>query len=101
MSSDSDPLPTTEKLAAALEEAGCPAAMIADARRGFYDDYKSELISPISQLVHDLRVLGKIQLAKRAMNGDFDGTQAEANAWAASQEGRQTFKAFGVRFPPG
>lgn len=93
-------MPTTEKLARALEVAGCPAAMIADARRGFYDDYKSELIAPISQLVHDLRVLGKIHLAKQAMNGEFDGTRAEADAWAKSQEGRETFQQFGVRFPP-
>lgn len=100
MSSDSEAVPTTEKLAAALEAAACPADMIALARRGFYDDYKSELISPISRLVHDLRVLGKIELAKRAMNGDFDGTRAEADAWAASQEGRETFHQFGVRFPP-
>jgi hypothetical protein len=72
---------TTEKLAQALREARAPAEMIQKAEAGQYDDYKSDSGTPISDLVRDCERAGLMDLAKRAMNGEFDGTDEEAEEW--------------------
>lgn len=82
---------TCDRLAAALAEAGAPAAMIAKAAAGYYDDYKSPLAFPIMQLRADALALGLGDIAERAADGDFDGTKAEADAWAASPDGQAAF----------
>ncbi|MBD1995323.1 hypothetical protein H6G00_01590 [Leptolyngbya sp. FACHB-541] len=79
--------PTTERLARAMEQADCPTDMIARARAGYYDDYKSELAMPCQQLVADLRAIDKDALVQRAIDGEFDGTPAESEAWF-QQEGQ-------------
>lgn len=84
--------PTTERLAQALEQAGCPPDMIDNARNGHYDDFKSDLAQPIHQLVADLNVLGQADLATRAINGEFDSTPEESQAWYDA-EGRQLLQA--------
>jgi len=83
---------TRAKLALALEVAGAPAAMIAQAVDGYYDDYLSPLAAPISQLVHDARAAGLPGIAARAQNGEFDGQRWEAVAWAKSPEGQAVFR---------
>ena len=89
------PLPTTEKLARALEAEKDPRLeqMIERARAGYYDDYKSELTFPIRTLVEDLGDLGKWDLVRRAMAGEFDATREESDEWARSPEGQETFRA--------
>lgn len=77
--------PTTEKLAKAMKASNCPPEMIARARAGYYDDYKSELTLPCVQLVTDLRAIGQLELAQRAINGEFDGTPEESAAWFAAE----------------
>ena len=77
-------IPTCEKLAQALHAEGL-FAMESKAREGYYDDYRSPLVTPIVQLVTDLRAAGKHELAKRAMNGEFDGTREEADEWFARE----------------
>lgn len=94
---DSEALPTTERLARALEAADCSPWMIERARRGVYDDFKSELAMPINELVKDLRAEGKTELALRAMRGDFDSTHEEAQAWMKTPEAQDAFKDFGRR----
>jgi hypothetical protein len=84
--------PTTERLAEAMEAAGCDAWLLANARAGHYDDYKSDLACPIYRLVADLKKEGHEELAQRAMNGEFDGTREEADEWARSPEGQQVFR---------
>jgi hypothetical protein len=84
---------TADRLAAALVEAGAPRAMVDKARRGYYDDYRSELAMPISQLVTDARRKGLDDIARRAAEGEFDGTAEESDAWARSDEGQATFRA--------
>jgi hypothetical protein len=76
-------LPTTERLARALEAANDPALapMIERARAGHYDDFKSQLDAPITALVRDLRAAGHLELAQRARDGEFDSTPAEGAAW--------------------
>lgn len=83
MQQQEKPLPTTERLARALEEVNNPklASMIVRARSGYYDDYKSPLAAPIITLVADLRGLGLNDLAQRAINGEWDGTPEESQAW--------------------
>lgn len=83
-----------ERLAAALAETGDPklTKMIERARAGYYHDFESPLATPIMELVKDLRRAGRHDLAKRAAEGEFDATKEEADAWAASPEGQETFR---------
>lgn len=61
-----------EKLVAALHEAKAPTVMLACAARGGYDDFESDSATPISDLVRDARAFGLRDIARRAMNGEFD-----------------------------
>ena len=85
-------LPTTERLAQALEAKNDPnlAEMIVRARAGYYDDFKSPLTTPILTLVNDLIALGHRDLAARAKDGEFDATTEEGVAWWET-EGRELF----------
>jgi hypothetical protein len=65
--------------------------MAAKAREGYYHDFLSPLITPMLQLAHDLAIASTpaaAALRKRVINGDFDTTSDEAEAWADSEEGR-------------
>lgn len=62
------------------------------AKSGYYSDYESPLTFPIAELVKDLRAAGYPDLARRAADGEFDGTEEEADAWAASPEGQEVFR---------
>lgn len=92
-------VPTTERLALALEAAGAPPYMVKRARSGYYDDYRSPLAGPIMQLVADAKAAGLVDIATRAAHGEFDGTREEADAWAHSAEGQATFSQFFGRGP--
>lgn len=71
---------TKEKLAQVLHAEGL-FEMEKAARAGRYDDFESESATPIVDLVRDLRAAGKNDLAVRAMNGEWDGTKEEGDAW--------------------
>jgi hypothetical protein len=62
-----------EKLVAALRAAGAPQYMINKAAEGYYGDFTSPLASPITQLVEDAFALELNDIARRAMDGEFDG----------------------------
>jgi hypothetical protein len=62
----------SERLAEALHAEGL-LDMEEKARAGYYGDFTSPLATPIVQLVMDLNAKGAIVLAKRAINGAFDG----------------------------
>ncbi|MBE9157873.1 hypothetical protein IQ265_13715 [Nodosilinea sp. LEGE 06152] len=79
--------PATERLARAMEEAGCPAEAIALASAGHYDDFKSPLALPTEQLLIDLENNGFPELAKRVAAGEFDATAEEGREWFEA-EGR-------------
>jgi hypothetical protein len=95
--------PTTERLANALAHIdGLPAHIIVWARKGRYDDYKSESPFPLNDLVRDLTRTGipeAIQFCDRVKAGEFDGTKAEAAAWLASDEGQQAYRKLSGKFP--
>jgi hypothetical protein len=63
----------SEKLAAALREAGAPADMIKKAEDGYYGDFTSPLGFPIKALVNDAMTHGLTGIADRARAGEFDG----------------------------
>ena len=71
---------TKERLAQVLHSAGL-LDMEKAARAGRYDDFESESATPMIDLVNDLRAFGNHALATRAMNGEFDATKDEAEAW--------------------
>jgi hypothetical protein len=85
---ESERQPTTERLAKALEEAGAPADMVEKARAGLYDDYKSDLGTPLIALVNDAARAGLQDIYRRAREGEFDAEPWEAKAWGQSPEGR-------------
>lgn len=85
---------STEKLVAALEELKDPklADIIQRAKEGYYNEYLSPLEFPLIQLVKDLDGQGLKDFARRVIYGEFDATEEEADAWAASSEGQEVFK---------
>lgn len=62
------------------------------ARQDYYHDFMSPSAMPATELVSHLRLAGLNELAERAMGGEFDATKEEADAWAATDEGRATFQ---------
>lgn len=94
--------PTSDLLADALDAEGAPREMVDAARSGHYDDFRSELAFPLTQLVHDATRFGMDGIVKRALDGEFDAQDWEAEAWRASPEGRATFhELFGRQAAPG
>ena len=87
---------TAMKLSRALTKAGL-LDMAARAATGWYHDYLSPLDLPEMQLLQDLNdaiTLGNvaaIALRARHMNGDFDASFAESEAWARSEDGQAAF----------
>lgn len=82
---------TKDKLAAALRKAGLED-MAKKAETGYYDDFLSPLGAPALQLAGDLARAGTpaaLALRKRHINGEFDSTKEESDAWAASPEGQE------------
>lgn len=65
-------IPAAERLAQALHSEGL-FEMEKNARAGYYGDFTSPLATPIMQLVSDLNARDKPELARRAMEGEFDG----------------------------
>jgi len=90
-------IPTSERLAQALEAELRTThdtrleLLIGRARDGFYDDFKSDLPNPQQALVYDLRTLGHFKFAQRVIDGEFDATMEEAEAWANSPEGQAAY----------
>ncbi len=87
--------PTSELLARDLAQAQAPASMIAHARAGGYDDYRSESATPIVDLVRDARTHGLSAIAEAAIEGKYDAQRWESDEWAKSEEGQAAFREFG------
>ncbi len=83
---------TTQKLVAALRAAGATEVMIRKAEAAQYDDYLADSAFPISDLVNDCRKQGLLAIANRAIDGEFDATKEESDAWAASEDGQAAFR---------
>lgn len=96
---------TTVTLAKALREIpGVPPDIIRRVIDGYYHDFLSPLDMPEVQLVADLRALAQHpatprdsrallrQMAQRVIDGEFDASREESEAWAQSPEGKETFQ---------
>lgn len=84
---------TTEKLAVELEKAGL-LSMAKKAREGYYHDFLSPLPAPCLQLEDDLRKIGTpeaLAIRSKHLNGEFDATKEESDAWAKSPDGQAAF----------
>lgn len=80
---------TKERLAEVLERAGL-VTLAERARAGRFDDYESNSVTPIRDLVAALQNAGREDLARRAMNGEWDASKEEAESWY-QREGRRLF----------
>lgn len=68
-------------------------AIIERAKKDFYNDYFGVPDAPQSRLIFDLRrAKASEEIIENVTNGKYDGTSAEANEWAKSPEGVETFK---------
>ena len=75
------------------------------AATGYYHDYLSKLDFPEIQLAEDLAQAIEAateedkpaiqSLMRRHLNGEFDATKEESDAWAASPEGQETLGMLG------
>lgn len=77
-------------LADELAKAGL-TEMAALAREGYYHDFLSPLPDPAVQLAKDLLAAdtpAARALHERHMDGEFDATEEESDAWADSPEGQ-------------
>ncbi|WP_063685498.1 hypothetical protein [Bradyrhizobium stylosanthis] len=96
---------TKDKLAAVLRGVGLHE-MADRAATGYYHDFLSPLDLPEMQLEKDLRVAAQVAqsfndqkraqaieaVRKRHINGDFDASPEESDAWAQSEEGQDAFR---------
>jgi hypothetical protein len=85
---------TKDKLAAAMIDAGIPAAMVERARDGYYHDFLSPLDFPELVLADDLNKIGTpkaLSLRQRVIDGEFDASFQESEDWARSPEGKDAF----------
>lgn len=82
---------TKERLAQALKAENAPEWMVRNAERGHYDDFESELDTPIVQLVRDCQICALKEFEKRVKDGEFDASKEESDAWF-EREGKHLFK---------
>ena len=92
---------TKDKLAAALCYVGLDD-MAAKAATGYYHDFLSPLDLPEIVLVNQLNVEALkrpeqergpiIDLRDRVIDGEFDASAEESEAWAESAEGQETLR---------
>lgn len=91
---ETKPKPTKLRLRDDLIARNAPPAMVQKAASGWYDDYESPVGDSIVQLVDDAHAAGLEDIARAAVEGEYDGTKEESEAWAASAEGRAVMEAF-------
>jgi hypothetical protein len=84
--------PTAENLAKELEKANAPQWLIDEARANSFHDYLSDRTFPEVDLVINLRNLNMNDFAQRVIDGEFDASKEESDAWAASPEGQEIFQ---------
>jgi hypothetical protein len=85
---------STEKLAVELDKAKLPS-MAKKAREGYYHDFLSPLATPALQLEADLRQIATKEaeaIRQRHLNGEFDATSDESEAWGESPDGKAAFE---------
>lgn len=82
---------TKERLEKALMDIGAPLIMVTKARAGAYDDYESASATPQLDLIQDCTTFNLQNMKIRVMNGEFDGSREESEAWY-EREGKDLFR---------
>jgi len=77
---------STRELIKVLQDADAPREFIDRARRGDFHDFKSQSATPINDLIAVCHKYGLNEIAQKAMEGEFDATQEEADEWTKSDE---------------
>ena len=103
---------TKVKLAYDLKAHGAPGWMVRAAIDGHYDDFESDIATPLMQLVADCERLVRESpgqwenlrtIAAKAKEGEYDGTAQEADAWLQGEQGQASLEELGeakkVLFP--
>lgn len=94
---------TKERLASELRAVAAKAtpdnaaryeALARRAETGEFDDYGTVHVCGPTALYHELLVAGFTKFAKRVLDGEFDASIEESDAWANSAEGREAMKDF-------
>ncbi len=86
---------TKVRLTKDLKDQNAPEWMIKAAIDGHYDDYESDIATPILQLMVDCERVGLKDIANKARNGDYDCTKEEADRWMNGKEGQSTLSELG------
>ncbi len=79
-------LPTSERLANALDQAGAPPSLVNNARSGLYDLLKSPYTFPKMALLSDLRRYQMNNFCTRVLLGEFEPSHTEVLAWIKSKK---------------
>lgn len=81
------PQPTRLRLAQAIESLNDPnlEPLVTRARLGWYSDFSSPLATPKVRLAKELKNAGHAALASAVIDGEFDDTKEESDAWYATQ----------------
>jgi len=83
---------STDRLVAALKEAGAPADLVLLAVADAFHDFRSSSATPIIDLVRRCERAGLHAIAGRAKDGEFDADRAESDEWLKSRDGQATMK---------
>jgi predicted NUDIX family NTP pyrophosphohydrolase len=95
--------PTKTRLAAALREVAANASpwnaaeyekLAARAETGEFDDFSDVHVCGPTVLYQECIARGFTKFAARVLDGEFDASRAESDAWANSPEGREAMKDF-------
>ncbi len=84
---------STDKLVAALKEAGAPPALVLLAIADAFHDFRSSSATPIMDLVRACERAGLHGIAERAIHGEFDAGRDESEEWMKSPDGQRTARA--------
>jgi hypothetical protein len=87
-------IPTSEKLAGALRDAGAPEYLVLAARAGVYDDYRSASPTPKLDLYHLCLRHHLKDMADRVQAGEFDAQGWETDLWTDNDGSMRTSSPF-------
>lgn len=89
-----EPDPTSKRLARDLHEASAPAELVNTALEGGYDENLADgqQAPPLLRLHADLLAAGRADLAARVVDGEWDSSRAEDDAWDRSPQGQAMWK---------
>jgi len=86
---------TSLKLARALDDAGLTDLATQARNDDFHDFFSDRYATPgiaLASALLEADTPAALKLRERVIAGEFDASEAESEAWADSEDGRQTLK---------